>query len=151
MPDIRFVGLTQATQAAQLRRLCLRLEALTEEGKKVVVFASDDKAARWFEERLWTYEDSSFLPHARVSEKVPSPLNRVVIVDREAGHYRADVLVNLSPDPLAPIQLDSSELVFEIFRQDTELGQEQGRKKWSVYKDAGRATTKDSLQEVPNE
>jgi DNA polymerase IIIc chi subunit len=145
MPDIRFVGLTQATQEAQILRLCLRLEALTEEGKKVVVFASDDKASRWFEERLWTYEDSSFLPHARVAEKIPSPLNRVVIVDREAGHYRGDVLVNLSPEPLAPIQLDSSELVFEIFRQDTELGQEHGRTKWSAYKDAGRTATKEQL------
>jgi DNA polymerase III subunit chi len=145
MPDIRFVGLTQATQEAQIRRLCLRLETLTEEGKKVVVFASDDKAARWFEERLWTYEESSFLPHARVSETVPSPLNRVVIVDREAGSYRGDILVNLSHEPLAPVQLDSCELVFEIFRQDTEQGQEHGRKKWSTYKDAGRTATKEQL------
>ncbi len=145
MPDIRFVGLTQADQSAQIRRLCQQLEALTEEGKRVVVVAGDEAAARWFDERLWTFDEASFLPHARISETVPSPLNRAVVVEREAGHYRGDVLVNLSADPLLPEQLDSSQLVFEIFRQDSEEGQEHGRHKWSTYKDAGRSPTKEKL------
>lgn len=145
MADIRFVGLTQAEQGAQIRRLCRQLGTLTEAGKKVLVVAGDEAAGRWFEERLWTYDEASFLPHARVAEAIPSPLNRLVIVDREQGRYRGDVLVNLSAEPLAPAQLDSGQLVFEVFRQDTEEGQEHGRHKWSTYKEAGQSPTRDKL------
>ena len=145
MPDIHFIGLIQAEQGAQIRRLCQRIEALTEEGKRVVVIAGDDTAARWFGERLWTYDDSSFVPHARVSETVPSPLNRLVIIHGDAQNYTGDVLVNLAAKPLLPELLKSGQLVFEVFRQDTEDGQESGRKKWSTYKDAGQNPTKGTL------
>lgn len=145
MPDIRFIGLNQAEQGAQMRRLCQRLESLTGEGKRVIVVAGDATAARWFDERLWTYDDSSFIPHARVAETVPSPLNRLIIVEGEVPHYRCDVVVNLATPPLIPAQLSAGQLVFEVFRQDTEEGQESGRKKWAMYKEAGQNPTKGAL------
>jgi DNA polymerase-3 subunit chi len=145
MAVIRFVGLSQADQKVVMGRLCGHLSKVVAEGRTVVVLTPDAALARWMDERLWDFDEASFVPHSRVEETVPSPLNRVLITHRDRGTWRGDILVNFGPTPLTAEQLAGASQTYEIFRTDTEEGQASGRARWSAYKAAGENPTKESI------
>lgn len=145
MADIRFVGLTQADQKTLMGRLCRRLQEAAQERSKTVVLTPDEALAEWFDERLWDFDEGSFLPHQRIGDTIPSPLNSVLVTHRDRDRWRADIFVNFGPEALSTEQLEQTTTVYEIFRMDTPDGQQSGRLRWSAYKTAGQEPVKETL------
>ena len=68
MTEIRFYHLEQRRVDQALPPL---LERALEEGRRVLVRASSDEMVAALNERLWTYDDASFLPHGAAGDGDP--------------------------------------------------------------------------------
>ena len=80
MAEILFYHLQRRPLEAALATL---LQKSLERGWRVVVQASDPERVAALDDRLWTYDDQSFLPHGS---------------DREADAHEQPILVTSSPD-----------------------------------------------------
>ena len=140
-----FAGLQRASQKQQMHRLCKLLESRMAEGKTVAVLVPDETWARRFSELLWTFDESSFVPHG-ISLETASPMDRLLLISSHPSGIAADVLVNFCTQPVNEEQLDlDSREVFELFQQDQGDGRTVGKNKWDWYRERGITPEKEIL------
>jgi DNA polymerase III subunit chi len=113
------------------------IERALEEGRRVVVRASSDEMVAALNERLWTYDEASFLPHGAASDGDPAT-QPVFLTSAVENPNAATMLVRLSgAEPgEADDAFDCVALVFDG-RDESALG--QARSEWRRLKDQGRA------------
>ena len=74
--------------------VCRLLEKAYNCGHRVFVFCTDEYAAEWIDELLWTYKDDAFVPHHLQGEgPVPAP---PIQIGHNEPHGFNDLLLNLS-------------------------------------------------------
>jgi DNA polymerase III subunit chi len=113
------------------------LERAREEGRRVVVRASSDEMAAALNERLWTYDDSSFLPHGAAGDG--DPTTQPVFLTCEAGNPNAaTMLVRLSGAEASETD-DAFDLIILLFDGRDEAALGEARREWRRLKDEGRA------------
>ena len=92
MTEVRFYHLEQRRVDQALPRL---LERALEEGRRVLVRASSDEMVAALNERLWTYDDASFLPHGAAGDG--DPMTQPIFLTSELENPNAaTMLVRLS-------------------------------------------------------
>ena len=92
MTEIRFYHLEQRRIDQALPAL---LERALEEGRRVLVRASSDEMVAALNERLWTYDDASFLPHGAAGDG--DPMTQPIFLTSELENPNAaTMLVRLS-------------------------------------------------------
>jgi DNA polymerase-3 subunit chi len=113
------------------------LERALEEGRRVVVRASSEEMAAALNDRLWTYEDASFLPHGAAGDGDPMS-QPIFLTARVENPNRATMLVRLSGSDAAPedAKFDPVILMFDGRDQDSLA---EARAEWRRLKDEGRA------------
>ena len=117
MTEVRFHHLERLRVDQALPRL---LEGALEEGRRVLVRASSDEMVAALNERLWTYDDTSFLPHGAAGDG--DPMTQPVFLTSElANPNAATMLVRL-----AGVEADEAALA-------------HARGEWRRLKDEGRA------------
>ncbi len=90
--EVRFHHLERRRLDEALPRL---LERALEEGQRVLVRASSDEMVAALNERLWTYDDASFLPHGAAGDG--DPMTQPIFLTSELGNPNAaTMLVRLS-------------------------------------------------------
>jgi DNA polymerase-3 subunit chi len=131
--EIRFYHLEQRRVDQALPRL---LERALEEGRRVLVRASSQEMVAALNERLWTYDDASFLPHGAAGDG--DPMEQPIFLTSElANPNAATMLVRLSgaETGAADDAFDPVVLMFDG-RDETALG--EARSEWRRLKDLGR-------------
>jgi DNA polymerase-3 subunit chi len=130
--EIRFYHLEQRRIDQALPPL---LEHALEEGRRVLVRASSDEMVAALNERLWTYDESSFLPHGAAGDG--DPMTQPIFLTSELENPNsATMLVKLSgAEGEAEDAFDLVVLLFEG-RDDAALADARGE--WRRLKDQGR-------------
>jgi DNA polymerase-3 subunit chi len=129
--EIRFYHLEQRRIDQALPPL---LEHALEEGRRVLVRASSDEMVAALNERLWTYDESSFLPHGAAGDG--DPMTQPIFLTSELENPNsATMLVQLSGAEIGEADFDLVVLLFDG-RDEAALG--QARSEWRRLKDLGR-------------
>ena len=134
MGDFRFHHLERLRVDQALPRL---LERAYEEGRQVVVRASSDEAVAALSDRLWTYEDASFLPHGAIGDGDPAS-QPIFLTARVENPNAATTLVLLSGAPTSESDAAFNEVLRVFDGRDGEAV-EEARREWKRLKDAGFA------------
>jgi DNA polymerase-3 subunit chi len=113
------------------------LEGLYAEGRRILVRAPSQEMADALNDRLWTYDDASFLPHGGPADGDPTS-QPIFLTDRIENPNGATVLALLAGAETAP-----GDAVFAIAirlfdgRDEEALG--EARREWRRLKDEGAA------------
>jgi DNA polymerase III subunit chi len=134
MSEVRFHHLERRRVDEALPRM---LERALEEGRRVLVRASSDDMAAALNERLWTYDDASFLPHGAAGDGDPTaqPIFLTSEVENPNG---ATMLVRLSGAEAAEGD-EAFDLTLLLFDGRDEASLAHARAEWRRLKDGGRA------------
>ncbi len=134
MTEIRFYHLERRSVDEALPSL---LEHALDEGRRVLVRASSDEMVAALNERLWTYDDASFLPHGAAGDG--DPMTQPVFLTTELENANAaTVLVRLSGAETGDAD-DAFNLVVILFDGRDEAALALARGEWRRLKDQGRA------------
>lgn len=115
------------------------LEKSLERGWRVIVQSSSDERVEALDAHLWTYNDSSFLPHGTVKggDAADQPILLTVDGDNRNG---ANVRFLIDGAPL-PDDMESYERIVLIFDGDDEEAVAAARARWAEAKTKGFAVT----------
>jgi DNA polymerase-3 subunit chi len=100
------------------------------QGNSVYIMTADQEQAAKLDDLLWTFQDTSFLPHAQLHAGDAPVLIGWPGVTAPA----TDVLINLTDN--VPEQINSFDRIIEIVA-DTPPGREQGRARYKQYREQG--------------
>jgi DNA polymerase III subunit chi len=113
------------------------LERAFEEGRRVLVRASSDEMVAALNERLWTFDDASFLPHGAAGDG--DPMTQPIFLTAEVENPNAaTMLVRLSDIGVSQAD-DAFDLVILMFDGRDEAALAHARGEWRRLKDEGRA------------
>jgi DNA polymerase III subunit chi len=113
------------------------LERALEEGRRILVRASSDEMVAALNERLWTYDDASFLPHGAAGDGDPMTQPIFLTADVENPNA-ATMLVRLSGVEASQGD-DAFDLVILLFDGRDEAALAHARGEWRWLKDEGCA------------
>ena len=109
------------------------LERALEEGRRVLVRASSDERVAALNERLWTYDDASFLPHGAAGDG--DPMSQPIFLTSELENPNAaTMLVKLSGAEAGEAD-DAFDLVVIMFEGHDEASLAHARGEWRRLKD----------------
>jgi len=132
--EVRFHHLERRRVDQALPRL---IERALEEGRRVVVRASSEEMVAALNERLWTYDDASFLPHGAAGDG--DPMTQPVFLTSELENpNEATMLVRLSGAEAVEAD-DRFDLVVLMFDGRDEAALALARGEWRRLRDQGRA------------
>ena len=134
MTEVRFHHLERRRVDQALPGL---LELRCEEGRRVVVRASSDEMVAALNERLWTYDDASFLPHGAAGDG--DPMTQPIFLTSEAKIPTPRRCWSGFPAPRPAEADDAFDLVVLMFDGRDEAALAQARGEWRRLKDQGRA------------
>ena len=134
MTEVRFYHLERRRIDQALPGL---LERALEEGLRVLVRASSDEMVAALNERLWTYDDASFLPHGAAGDG--DPMTQPIFLTSEPDNPNAaTLLVRLSG-----VEADEADEAFDLavlmFDGRDEAALAHARGEWRRLKDEGRS------------
>ena len=133
MTEIRFHHLEQRRIDQALPPL---LEHALEEGRRVLVRASSDEMVAALNERLWTYDDASFLPHGAAGDGDPMT-QPIFLTSQVENPNAATMLVQLSGARTSEAD-EAYDLVLLMFEGRDEAALAHARAEWRRLKDLGR-------------
>jgi DNA polymerase III subunit chi len=132
--EIRFYHLEQRRIDQALPAL---LEAALKEGRRVLVRSSSDEMVAALNERLWTYDDASFLPHGGVGDGDPMT-QPIFLTSGLENPNAATMLVRLSH--AQNVETDEAfDLVALMFEGRDEAALTYARGEWRRLKDQSSA------------
>jgi DNA polymerase III subunit chi len=132
--EVRFHHLERRRIDQALPRL---LEQALEEGRRVVVRATSDEMVSALNERLWTYDDASFLPHGAAGDG--DPMTQPIFLTSEVENPNAaTMLVRLSGVEAAEAD-EAFDLALLMFDGRDEAALAHARGEWRRLKDQDRA------------
>jgi DNA polymerase III subunit chi len=131
--EVRFHHLERRRVDQALPRL---LEGALEEGRRVLVRASSDEMVAALNERLWTYDDASFLPHGAAGDG--DPMTQPIFLTTELDNPNAATMLVR----LAGVESDEADEAFDLvvlmFDGRDEAALAHARGEWRRLKDEGR-------------
>jgi DNA polymerase III subunit chi len=113
------------------------LERAYDEGSRVVVRASSQEMVEALNDRLWTYDDSSFLPHGAAGDGDPMS-QPIFLTARVENPDAATMLVLLAGAETSPDD-EAFDPVVRLFDGRDEEALAEARREWKRLKDEGRA------------
>jgi DNA polymerase-3 subunit chi len=133
---VDFYVLTAATPAARLQFACRLTEKAYGRRHHTHAHLPSAAKARELDQLLWTFDDSSFIPH-ELSQRVEDSNDVPVTIGFETGSEMAgDFLINLANE--IPPFFDRFNRIAEIIDASPD-GRQQGRERFSFYRDNGYA------------
>lgn len=128
-PRIDFYKLNSQNRTRISRFCCQLADKVVKMGKPVFVRTRDETESHLLDDIMWSFSDSSFVPHAIQGNTEDS--DAAVIIGHSASASKAYLLINLS-DQL-PENTLNYERVAEIIN-DAPENLQHGRTRYSAYK-----------------
>jgi DNA polymerase III subunit chi len=135
MTEIRFYHLQRTALEAALPPM---LEKTLERGQRAVVMAGSEERVEHLADRLWTYNDRSFLPHGSARDG-HADMQPVWLTTADENPNGAQVL--FLTDGTTSGQVADYELCVELFDGNDESAVQAARARWTAYKAAGHRLT----------
>lgn len=129
MTRVDFYVVENAAREQHDRTLCRVIEKAFSRGHQIYVALDSEPAMQAFDDLLWRYQDTSFVPHGSVRDNTP------VVLGMDAAQCKvADVLVNFCAD--VPVAASRFERVVETagFDDDTRRA---ARARYRHYQERG--------------
>lgn len=104
-------------------------------GRQTLVYTADPARAQALDQSFWTAQQLSFLPHVPCGHPL-APETPILIGDNPDALARADVLINLDPEP--PGFFGRFERLLEIVTTDP-ADRERGRARYRYFRERGYA------------
>lgn len=114
-------------------RVCELIERAWQAGHRVYLHCLDDDMATGFDDLLWTFHDTSFVPHA-LAGSADATQFKVLLGSATEAPESIDTLVNLHPQ--VPGFFSQFERVVETTGHDDHTRQ-LARERYRFYKDRG--------------
>lgn len=133
MTRIEFHVLPAGTRRAHDVIVCEMIERLWQAGRALYVHCPDPAAQSDFDELLWTFHDTSFVPHAVRGDAQPAPV-RVLLGCDTAAPDCVDTLINLHDE--VPGFFSQFEHVLETAGHD-DASRQRARARYRFYKERG--------------
>lgn len=145
MTEVDFY-LTQSSQITQaLVTACRLTEKATEEGHHVFIHADDESQAQQLDKLLWTFNQTSFVPHALIDSASNDNLSGSVLIGHDHDpEFKHDVMINLAA--VIPDFFSRFKRVVEIVSGD-EKQRQQARQRFKFYRDRGYALNTHELKD----
>ncbi|MDR2877054.1 MAG: DNA polymerase III subunit chi [Chromatiales bacterium] len=131
---IDFYILADASLGTREQFACRIVEKAYRMGHRVYLFTDSEAHAARIDGLLWTFRDGSFVPHARLAERIePAP---PVLIGNDSGDGApdADIIINLTTT--APACFQRYERVAEIVDASDD-GRRSGRERFRYYREQG--------------
>jgi DNA polymerase-3 subunit chi len=125
-----FYLLKQTDEESRLLAVCRIIEKAYLKSHKIYVFSEDKKQAEILDKLLWTFSDTSFIPHFLHHNTADAPIL--------IGHNSSppadfhDILVNLSD--AAPDFFNQFQRIIEVIPENPEA-REKAREKYRFYRE----------------
>ena len=128
--------LTQSSQLKQaLITACKLTEKASRQGHHVYIHADDEAQAQQLDKLLWTFNQSSFIPHALAEANTDvADCDKVMIGHDHDPEFKHDVMINLASS--IPEFFSRFERVAEIVSGNEDQRQ-QARERFKFYRDRG--------------
>ena len=117
----------------KLRKVAELGEHITARGRKLMVFAPDEETSSKLEGLLWTYQQTSFLPHCPADHPL-AEVTPLIIDWRSETPVHDDVLLNLRQEH--PPFFSRFQRLIELVGVD-EADKVQARQRYRFYRDRG--------------
>ena len=102
--------------------------------ESLLVLTENQQQAYTFDQKLWQFEDESFIPHQVMTEASDELAERIVIAYEEIqGQINSKNILNLSKQV---VTYSHFERVLELVEQ-TEEAMDAARERYKMYKNAG--------------
>ena len=128
-PRIDFYKLNSRNSTSINRFCCQLSDKVVKMGHSVFVRTKDARETQLLDDMMWTYSDSSFLPHARLEDNDDG--DAPVIIGHSEASSAGYLLINLSDE--LPGNIHDYERVAEIINDAPDILQ-KGRGRYSTYK-----------------
>ncbi|RMG33380.1 MAG: DNA polymerase III subunit chi [Gammaproteobacteria bacterium] len=133
MTKIDFYVVSPNNRGNRYQLACRVADKAYRQGHRVVIHVSTEDEARHLDRLLWTFNEQSFVPHARIG-KGDATINPVLIGDVQTAEEEHDVLINLAPE--VPLCFARFQRLAECV--DNEPGiREASRERYRFYRDRG--------------
>lgn len=134
MTRIDFYVLEEGARLARDRLVCLLANKAYEQGQALYIHASSPGEANALDELLWTFRDTSFLPHQQIRDEGYSQDTPILIGYGETSPETTKLMINLAHPP--PPFLSQFERIIEVVGQAPDIRQ-QARKRYRYYQTQG--------------
>ena len=133
--EVSFYHLERQALDEALPRLLTRVLA---GGHKALVLADTDERVRHLNEKLWTFDPGSFLPHGMAGEDHAAD-QPILLTTDEANPAAADILVVV--DGAVPQSMDAYGRCLDLFNGSDDEAVSAARDRWKLYRERGYDVT----------
>jgi DNA polymerase-3 subunit chi len=133
MPAVDFHVVDETSAGRVLLALSRIVAALWAEGHRLYIHTASAQQADEVDAALWTYQDISFVPHARLGDPL-AEATPILIGERPPPSAENEILVNLAHP--APEFYEQFQRVIEIAGGAPEA-RTQARERYRFYRDRG--------------
>jgi DNA polymerase-3 subunit chi len=144
MPKIDFYILSNNELEPCYRYMCRVIEKAYKHKHKVYIHAENQKEAQYVDELLWTFEDTSFIPHNFIGEGPDQP-PPVQLGHGEPTSNQNDILINLSGS--IPEFHQRFRRILEFIPQISDK-QDAARERFRSYKEQGYTVNSHNISKV---
>jgi DNA polymerase III subunit chi len=131
--EIHFYILAEITLDDCYRQVCHLIEKHYEPDKNIYIHTTSRSVTELLNDLLWTFHDTSFLPHAIFAHNEAKNIP-ILIGDDPKANPTGDILVNLTED--IPPFYHQFQKIFEIV-PDEEIAKIAARTHYQFYKEQG--------------
>ncbi len=135
MARVDFYVLESGPCDAADRFVCRLVGRVFAASERLWIRVADEAAAAALDERLWTFDELSFIPHARPNDSVAGE-TPILIDPATPGAYASGVILNLAEDPVDTLPEGDTVRLLEVVFGDPP-GRARGRERWAHYQAAG--------------
>ena len=133
MTQVEFYSVDPENTQLPIDHICEVVKRAYRKGQKVFVHTENKKLAEKIDEKLWSQDSKSFLPHQLVNEDADTK-TPIEIGFGQEPNIQPDVLINL--DQQVPLFFSRFNWVFEYAYGDDE-NKEKAREKFRFYRERG--------------
>jgi len=133
--EVSFYHLERQTLEEALPRLLTRV---LEAGHKALVLADTDERVRHLNDRLWTFDPGSFLPHGMANDDYAAQ-QPILLTTDEANPSGADILVVV--DGGVPQTIGQYSRCLDLFNGLSDAAVAAARQRWKTYREKGYDVT----------
>jgi DNA polymerase-3 subunit chi len=131
---VDFYVLQEASSAGRLKLACRLAEKAYLAAQVALVWHTDPRELKEFDELLWTFMDGSFVPHEILVPGAPVEATPVLLSAGTPPPRTVDIIINLATE--VPTCLGQTRRVAEIIDGD-DSRRRAGRARFKAYRDLG--------------
>lgn len=130
--------------------VCALAQKAWAQGNHIYIDTASESAAAALDDLLWTFKDTSFLPHCLLADDsadIPIVIGHATPTNKQIPDH-TQLMINLSnqmPQSSKPDALNKIERILEIVAGD-ENDRQQARKRYADYRDQGHELSSHTIE-----